>query len=100
MNVLAKRIDVLLETYVDSDYSSDIKTRKSQSGFVIKLFSSSVMWYSRKQSTVSLSTTEEEYIALAIAVSYTCGIKNLIEEFGLCIKTPSRYMKIINQQFK
>ena len=26
------------------------------------------------------------YIALATAVSYTCGIKNLIEEFDLCIK--------------
>ena len=84
--VLAKRSDVLLETYVDSDYGSDIATRKSQSGFVIKLFGSSVVWYSRKQSTISLSTTEAEYIALATAVSYTCGIKNLIEEFGLYIK--------------
>ena len=84
--VLAKRSDVLLETYADSDYGSDIATRKSQSGFVIKLFGSSVVWYSRKQSTISLSTTEAEYIALATAVSYTCGIKNLIEEFGLCIK--------------
>ena len=84
--VLAKRSDVLLETYADSDYGSDIATRKSQSGFVIKLFGSSVVWYSRKQSTISLSTTEAEYIALATAVSYTCGIKNLIEEFGLYIK--------------
>ena len=40
------------------------------------------------QKTVNFffSTTEAEYIALATAVSYTCGIKNLIEVFGLYIK--------------
>jgi len=83
---LEKKTDVLLKIYVDSDYGSYIATRKSQLGFVIKFFGSSVVWYSRKQPTVSLSTAKADYIALATTVSYRFGIKNLIKEFGLCIK--------------
>ena len=72
-----------LETYVDADFGSDPETRKSQTGFVIRVFGSTVAWYSRKQSTVSMSSTEAEYVALATAASYTCGVKHLLQEIGV-----------------
>ena len=43
-------------TYSDANFASDHITRKSVSGFVVKLDKSVIAWGSRKQSTVSLST--------------------------------------------
>jgi len=68
-----------LETYVD--FGSDPKTRKSQTRFVIRTFGSTVAWYSEKQTTVSMSSTEYKYVALATEASYTCGVKHLLQEF-------------------
>src|ERR1700744_1821313 len=53
--------------YADSDYASDPVDGKSISGYVFKVFGCTVSWLSRKQQTVSLSSTEAEYIALTHA---------------------------------
>lgn len=47
---------MLLDVYVDAGYAGDIVDRKSMSGFVIKLGNASVLWGSRKKSSVALST--------------------------------------------
>jgi len=54
-----------LEGYVDSDFAGDKEDRKSTSGMVFMLGGGAVSWGSKKQSTVSCSTTEAEYIAAA-----------------------------------
>ena len=50
--------------YSDTDWAGDVGDRKSTSGYV---FSIAVSWRSRKQDTVTLSTTEAEYVALSSA---------------------------------
>ena len=79
---------IQMETYADADFASDPNSRKSQTGFLIKVFGSPVSWYSRKQSTVSASSTEAEYVALASAASYTYGLIQLLEDFMVKVSEP------------
>lgn len=53
--------------YADADHCDDEDDRKSISGYVFKLGDAIISWSSKKQQTVSLSTTESEYVALAHA---------------------------------
>lgn len=66
--------------FVDSDWASDQEDRKSVSGFVFKVFGSTVSWASRKQVTVSTSSSEAEYVALSSAVSEAIWLGGLLED--------------------
>ena len=48
--------------YVDSDYAGDLDKRQSTTGYVFILSQAPVSWRSILQSTVTLSTTEAEYM--------------------------------------
>ena len=50
--------------YADSSLANDPSTRKSVSGYVIKLGEGSVDWSSKLQPVVALSSCESEYICL------------------------------------
>ena len=54
--------------YCDSDYASDLDKRRSTTGYVFTLAKTPVSWKSTLQSTVALSTTEEENMAITEAV--------------------------------
>jgi len=54
--------------YVDSDYLGDLDKRRSITGYVFTLSQAPVSWCSILQSTVALSTTEAEYMAMTEAM--------------------------------
>uniref|UniRef100_A0AAV1UYB6 Polyprotein n=1 Tax=Peronospora matthiolae TaxID=2874970 RepID=A0AAV1UYB6_9STRA len=54
--------------YLDADWAGDHVDRKSTSGYALILMGAPVSWGSKKQSSVSLSTSEAEYIALSLAI--------------------------------
>ena len=54
-----------LKGYSDSDFASDTSDRKSVSGNIFMMQGGPVSWLSRKQTTVSMSTAEAEYVALS-----------------------------------
>jgi hypothetical protein len=64
--------DVRLELFVDSDFAGETKDAKSTSGAWLRLTgthtSFPLMWSSKRQTSVSRSTTEAEVIAMASAV--------------------------------
>ena len=54
--------------YCDSDYAGDLDKRRSTTSYVFTLAKTPVSWKSTLQSTMALSTTEAEYMAITEAV--------------------------------
>lgn len=72
--------------YVDADWGGDQNDRKSVTGFLFKVFGNSVIWVTRKQSCVSLSTAEAELVALCAAVCEGLWLKKLLKDFDIKFK--------------
>ncbi|XP_020690111.1 uncharacterized protein LOC110105085 [Dendrobium catenatum] len=77
------RSDLRLRTFSDADWASDPVSRKSTSGFCTFLGDTIVSWTVKKQTTVSRSSTESEYRALASATAETIWIRRLLADFGI-----------------
>lgn len=72
----------VLQAYSDADWASDINSRKSTSGLVIKVFNNMVLWATRKQVCVALSSCEAEYIALSVTISEVLWFQKLLGDLG------------------
>lgn len=79
--ILYKRGDEqCLKCYSDADYGGDVDTRRSTSGTLVTFNGSAISWFSSRQKSVSLSTTESEYIAASEAVKELVWQKLLFAE--------------------
>ena len=58
------RFPAVLEGYSDASWISDIKDSKSTSGYVFTLGGAAVSWKSSKQTVITRSTMESEFVAL------------------------------------
>ncbi|GBE79025.1 hypothetical protein SCP_0202220 [Sparassis crispa] len=75
--------------YSDADYANDIRDRKSISGYLFKLGNGTIMWSSKKQTTVASSTTEAEYMASAEAAKEAVWLRTLFKEIGFEQQDPT-----------
>jgi len=66
--------------HTDSDFAGSIDDMKSTSGYVFNLGSRPVAWASKKQPNVTLTSTEAEYVAAAIAACQTVWMRKVLEE--------------------
>ena len=74
--------DLDFKAYADSSYADDPDTRRSTSGYVFMLAGGPIAWKSGRQSIVTLSTTEAEYVSLTIAAREAIWIGKLLSEIG------------------
>lgn len=83
--------------YSDADYANtDLSGRKSITGYVYYVGEGPVAWYSKKQSTISLSTAEAEYVSMSTAVREALFIKQLLQLIGITVQ-PSIVQHCDNQ---
>jgi hypothetical protein len=80
-----------LISYSDADFAGNKSDRKSTSGTCHLLGHSLVSWFSKKQNSVSLSTTEAEYIAASLACTQVLWMKQTLKDFGLSYSTTTIY---------
>ncbi|XP_071580046.1 uncharacterized protein [Temnothorax nylanderi] len=71
-----------LVAYSDSDWAGDVNTRKSTTGWLCLLNGGPVAWLSRKQSSIALSATEAEFIALCSVTKEVTWSRRLLNELG------------------
>jgi len=69
--------------YVDSDWGGDCIDRKSTLGFAVLLDRRAISWDSKKQTSVSLSTVETEFIATSIAVKEILWYQSLFRSLDI-----------------
>ena len=66
--------------FVDSDFASDRGDRKSVSGYLVTIGGCLVSWQSKKQSGVTLSSTESEFVAMSMAATEIKFVVSLLTE--------------------
>lgn len=74
--------------YTDADWGNDREDRKSYTGVMVMFGSAPVLFISRKQPTVALSTTEAEFIAASETLKELIWLKSLLFELNVEVETP------------
>ncbi|KAM1392939.1 hypothetical protein PS1_029222 [Malus domestica] len=77
-----------LFAFSDADWASDINTRRSTTGYVVLLGHNPVSWQSKKQVSVSRSSTEVEYKALANAAADVAWIRLILKDLQVVLPSP------------
>ncbi|CAL1401524.1 unnamed protein product [Linum trigynum] len=80
--------ELKLTEYSDSDWASCPDTRRSITGYCTMLGSSLITWKTKKQTTVSRSSSEAEYRALAHLVCEVEWLKRLLTELTVEVPLP------------
>ena len=75
--------------FTNSDYARDKDDRKSTSGYVFMLGSGAVAWSSKKQSIVTLSTTEAEFVAATACACQAIWFRKILEELQFKQRGPT-----------
>ena len=74
-----------LQAWSDANWGME-EERQSISGFVFTLVGGTISWSSKKQSSVTLSSTESEYMALLHALKEQIWILQFLEELSYNVK--------------
>ncbi|CAL2255962.1 unnamed protein product [Prunus armeniaca] len=80
--------DMHLSAHSDVDWAGDINTRRSTTGFVIFLGCNPISWQSKKQGSVSRSSIEAEYKALANTTADLAWIRQVLKDLKLYQPNP------------
>jgi len=75
-------LDLGISGYADADWGNDLNTRRSVSGYCFIIGNGVVSWRSKRQSLVSRSSTEAEYISASEATAEAVWLRGLLGDMG------------------
>ncbi|GKC69852.1 putative RNA-directed DNA polymerase, partial [Tanacetum coccineum] len=78
----------MLEGYADSDWAKCPKTRKSVSGYCVFYNGNLISWKSKKQATLSKSSTEAEYRSFGSAACEIIWILKIMKDLKVEVNLP------------
>ncbi|KAG8949046.1 hypothetical protein FRC04_009120 [Tulasnella sp. 424] len=79
----------IFRAYSNADHAGCLDTRRSTTGYFLKMGTGAISWSSKKQASVSFSSTEAEYIAAATAGVEVIWMRELLKELGFKIDSAS-----------
>ncbi|CAM8913556.1 unnamed protein product [Rhodiola kirilowii] len=82
------RASLTLEGFCDADWASCPISRRSTTGYGIKLGPSLISWRTRKQAVVSQSSAESEYRAMAQTCCELVWIVAVLKDLHISVSTP------------
>lgn len=90
--------DFVINCYVDADFAGLWKVEddqdpicvKSRSGYLLTFMNCPIMWVSKLQTQIALSTMEAEYIALSQSMRDLIHIRGIVTEINKVVFTGSR----------
>ena len=71
--------EAIIEGYCDSDYAGDKDTRRSVTGYAIYLNGCLIAWKSKSQRSVTLSSSEAEYVSISEIAQDLLFVKQNLE---------------------
>eukprot|EP00253_Pinus_taeda_P025161 PITA_25161 len=80
--------DLTLHAYTDADWAGNVDDRKSTSGGASFMGSRLVSWFSKKQSSIALSTAEAEYVAVASCCTQLLWMMQTLQDFQITCTPP------------
>ncbi|CAL9029103.1 unnamed protein product [Prunus brigantina] len=78
--LLYKKGSLDMTAFTDADWAGDPNDRRSTTGFVIFLGTNPISWSSKKQQSVSRSSTEVEYRAMALIAAKIVWLQQLLTD--------------------
>ncbi|CAN0862290.1 Retrovirus-related Pol polyprotein from transposon TNT 1-94 [Linum grandiflorum] len=77
-----------LHAYADADYAGCVDTRRSTSGWCVKIGDSCIAWRCKKQERISKSSTEAEYRSMSEVCSEVVWLTRLLAELSYPVDLP------------
>jgi Reverse transcriptase (RNA-dependent DNA polymerase) len=74
--------------YSDSDFAGDNETRISIAGFILYLMGVPISWKSKGQKSVTLSSSEAEFVALSEAAKEIKFVFQVLQSMGIRVTLP------------
>ncbi|GJX61151.1 hypothetical protein Tco_0294051 [Tanacetum coccineum] len=81
-----KGFSIEIIVYADSDHAGDYVDRKSTSGVCTFMGCCLTSWFSKKQTALSISTIESEYVSAGKACQQALWMKQALIDYGQLIR--------------
>jgi hypothetical protein len=70
----------IITAFSDADYAGCPDTRRSTTGYVVKLDGNTITWVTKRQQSVALSSCESEYMAITEAAKEVTWLRQFMAE--------------------